>query len=81
MWVCPFPQVSTPSTAHTPHACLFASAVPVTRNTHKHCTRTAHRWPGDAWRLLPMGHRAFLRAGSIIKFPPKTSSSGHIAVV
>eukprot|EP00966_Prymnesium_polylepis_P107586 2490649-Prymnesium_polylepis.1 len=30
---------------------------------HKHCTHTAHRWPGDTCRLVPMGHRAFVRAG------------------
>eukprot|EP00966_Prymnesium_polylepis_P031051 722221-Prymnesium_polylepis.1 len=48
MWLCPFPQMSTPSTAH------------------KHGTRTAHRWPGYTCRLVPMGHRAFLLAGTVV---------------
>eukprot|EP00966_Prymnesium_polylepis_P282560 6529017-Prymnesium_polylepis.2 len=53
----PNPAVSTPSSSSSSSS---SSARP--HRTPKHCTRTAHHWPGDTCRLVLMGHRAFLRA-------------------
>eukprot|EP00966_Prymnesium_polylepis_P085065 1969471-Prymnesium_polylepis.1 len=42
---------------------MWVCPFPTPSTAHKHCTRTAHHWPGETCRLVPMGHRAFLRAG------------------
>eukprot|EP00966_Prymnesium_polylepis_P026183 603966-Prymnesium_polylepis.1 len=50
---------STSSTSHLSHG-----RYGVTLHTRMMHTCT-HPWPGDTCRLVPMGHCAFLRAGSI----------------